>query len=267
MRKQGEGSRDNLRHGLNDISLKLITAVGTRQSLTLRGNYYSEDSNVTYSGLREDEYQQNPRQNPFRNDFFYGDRHGASATHSIVMNQKAILTTNIYGSIFNRHWWRQSSNSGQRPNNSSNPACGGMENLNTTCGIEGRLRRYTTWGVEPHLRFSHGLFGLRSDTDFGFRAHFENQDRRQENGARPTSRTGTIVESNVRKNEAYSVFLQNRFVAGKLALTPGIRVERIDYQRTNNLANGGAGITGETDVTQFVPGLGLAYSLREDPGL
>jgi Fe(3+) dicitrate transport protein len=260
MRKQGEGSRDNLRHGLNDVNLKLVTALGTRQSLTLRGNYYSEDSNVTYSGLREDEYRQNPRQNPFRNDFFYGDRQGASATHSIVMNERAIVTTNIYGSIFNRHWWRQSSNSNERPNDA---ACGGMQNLNTTCGIQGRLRRYTTWGVEPHLRFNHGLFGLKNDSDFGFRVHFENQDRRQENGTRPTSRTGTIVESNVRKNQAYSAFLQNRFVAGKFALTPGIRVERINYDRTNNLANGGAGVTGETAITQFVPGLGVAYGVSD----
>jgi Fe(3+) dicitrate transport protein len=264
MRKQGEGARENLRHGLNDVNLKLVTALGTRQSLTLRGNYYSEDSNVTYSGLREDEYRENPRQNPFRNDFFYGGRHGASATHSIILNERAIVTTNIYASIFNRDWWRQSSNSSQRPNDSADPACGGMINLNTTCGNEGRLRGYTTWGVEPHVRFNHGLFGIKNDSDFGFRVHFENQDRRQENGTRPMSRTGTIVESNVRKNQAYSVFLQNRFVAGKFALTPGIRVERIDYERTNNLADGGAGVTGETDLTQFVPGLGLAYSVRDD---
>src|SRR5688572_13826478 len=155
MRKQGEGSRENLRHGLNDVNLKLVTTLGARQSLTLKGNYYSEDSNVTYSGLREDEYGANPRQNPFRNDYFYGDRHGASATHSFVMNDRMMVTTNIYGSIFNRHWWRQSSNSNERPNDAANPACGGMANLNTTCGIQGRLRRYTTWGAAPQVRFSH----------------------------------------------------------------------------------------------------------------
>jgi len=263
-RKQGEGARENQRFGLSDINMKLVTTLNARQSLILKGNYYGEDSNVTYSGLREDEYRQNPRQNPFRNDFFYGDRYGASATHSVFLKNTVTITTNVYGAIFQRHWWRQSSNSSQRPNDSSDPACGGMVNLNTTCGNEGRLRRYTTWGVEPHLRFTHGLFRIKNETDFGFRIHFENQDRRQENGTSPNSRTGTIVESNVRKNQAFSAFVQNRFSSGKLAVTPGARIERINYERTNNLANGGAGVTGRTDLTQVVPGLGIAYSVRDD---
>jgi len=264
MRKQGEGARENQRFGVNDLNLKLVMSPGSRQSLTLRGNYYGEDSNVGYSGLRQDEYEQNPRQNPFSNDFFYGDRHGASATHSIVLNENSILTTNVYGAIFQRHWWRQSSNSNERPNDSGDPACGGMANLHTTCGNQGRLRRYTTWGVEPHLRARHQLLGVQSDADIGFRVHFEHQDRRQENGERPTSRTGTIVESNVRKNQAYAGFLQNRFSFGKLTVTPGVRVERILYERRNNLANGGAGVTGETDLTQVVPGIGAAYTLLND---
>lgn len=263
-RKQGEGARENQRFGLNDINLKMVSALGGRQSLTLKGNYYGEDSNVGYSGLREDEYRANPRQNPFRNDFFYGDRFGGAATHSVVVNPKTMVSTNIYGSVFQRHWWRQSSNSNERPNDSSNPSCAGMANLNSTCGIQGRLRRYTTWGVEPHVRINHALLGLKNDADAGFRVHFENQDRRQENGPRPTSRTGTIVESNVRKNRAYSAFVQNRFAAGKFAITPGVRIEHIDYERSNNLANAGAGVTGTTELTQVVPGIGLAYNLRED---
>ena len=69
MRKQGDGSRENLDFKLNDVNGKVVQTVGAGQTLTLRGNYYSEDSNVTYSGLRQDEYLANPRANPFRNDF------------------------------------------------------------------------------------------------------------------------------------------------------------------------------------------------------
>lgn len=263
-RKQGEGARENQRFGLSDINSKLVTTLNSRHSLTVRGNYYGEDSNVTYSGLREDEYRQNPRQNPFRNDYFYGDRYGASATHSVFLTDMATMTTNVYAAVFKRDWWRQSSNSNQRPNDSSDPACAGMSNLNTTCGNEGRLRRYTTLGVEPHLRVSHTLFGPRNEADLGFRIHFETQDRQQKNGTTPFSRSGAIVESNVRKNQAYSGFLQNRFAFGRLSLVPGGRIERVNYQRTNRLANGGTGVSGRTDLTQLVPGFGLAYNLRND---
>jgi Fe(3+) dicitrate transport protein len=82
MRKQGDGSRENLDFKLNDVNGKVVQTVGAGQTLTLRTNYYGEDSNVTYSGLRQDEYLANPRANPFSNDFFYADRYGTSATHA-----------------------------------------------------------------------------------------------------------------------------------------------------------------------------------------
>lgn len=93
----------------------------------------------------------------------------------------------------------------------------------------------------------------------GFRAHFEDQDRRQENGDRPNSRVGLLVENNERRNQAYSGFVQNRFVFGDLAITPGVRVEHVKYQRTNRLL----GVTGKTQLTQVVPGLGASYSPSE----
>jgi len=256
-RKQGEGARDNVRSGLNDFNFKSVTTFGTRHALTTRFNYYGEDSNVTYSGLTEAEYRADPRQNPFRNDFFYGDRFGASVTHALVFSDDVVLTTNLYGSFFKRHWWRQSSNSNERPNRlGSDPDCRGMQDLYTTCGNQGRLRKYYFLGAEPRLRVNHRLFGLRGEADFGFRAHFETQDRRQENGPEPLSRAGTLVEHNERRNQSYSAFAQNRFLAGDWAFTPGVRVEHVEYQRTNRLV----GAKGRTDLTKVVPGLGVSYS-------
>jgi Fe(3+) dicitrate transport protein len=76
---------------------------------------------------------------------------------------------------------------------------------------------------------------------------------------RRTQRSGVLVENNERKNSAYSVFLQNRFLLHDWTITPGVRVEHIKFQRTNRLANGGAGVTGRTELTQVVPGLGISY--------
>ncbi|HYE16190.1 MAG TPA: TonB-dependent receptor, partial [Pyrinomonadaceae bacterium] len=128
--------------------------------------------------------------------------------------------------------------------------------LDTTCGIQGRLRKYYFFGAEPRLRVAHGLFGVRSEADLGMRAHFETQDRRQENGDLPTSRAGTFVEHNERRNQAYSGFAQNRFQLGDWALTPGVRFEHVEYQRTNRLN----GVKGRTDLTKVVPGVGVSYT-------
>ena len=261
MRKQGDGARENTNSRLNDVNAKVLQAVGANQSWTFRGNYYSEDSNVTYSGLREDEYRSSPRANPFRNDFFYIDRSGASATHAYTLSGDVALTTNIYFTSFRRHWWRQSSNSAQRPNDAADPACGGMANLSTTCGNEGRLRQYYTWGVEPRVRLHHRAFGVPSEADFGLRLHFERQDRRQENGDAPTARAGTVVENNLRRNQAYATFVQNRFLLGGWTVTPGIRIEHVRFERVNRLASPAA--TGTTQLTQVIPGLGISYTAGE----
>jgi Fe(3+) dicitrate transport protein len=259
LRKQGEGARENVRSGLNDFNLKVVTTVSSRQVVTFRTNYYAERSRVTYSGLREDEYRAHPRQNPFRNDAFAGDRVGLSLTHLYVARPGLLFRTNLYGSWFGRDWWRQSSNSAQRPNDRSDPACGGMANLNTTCGNEGRLRRYTTWGIEPRAQAAFRLFGALNEADFGFRIHAERQERRQENGDRPTARSGVVVENNERRNSALSLFAQDRLVWGRWAVTPGLRVEHVRYQRTNRLA----GATGETSLTQLIPGIGIAFTASE----
>ena len=260
-RKQGEGARDDVRSGLNDFNFKSVTTFGARHAVTTKFNYYGEDSQVTYSGLTEAEFRADPRQNPFRNDHFYGDRFGGSVTHAFVFTPAAVLTTSAYGSYFKRHWWRQSSNSGERPNRlrtlaGGDPDCRGMQDLDTTCGNQGRLRKYYFFGAEPRLNVKHHLFGVRSSSDFGVRAHFETQDRRQENGDLPTSRAGALVEHNERRNQAYSAFAQNRFEFGDWAVTPGVRVEHVEYQRTNRLN----GAKGRTSLTKAVPGIGVSYS-------
>jgi Fe(3+) dicitrate transport protein len=259
-RKQGEGSRDNIRTSLNDLNFKILRPLGARQALALKLNYYGEDSRLTYSGLRLAEWLAAPRSNPFRNDSFNGDRVGGAVTHTVSLTPNAILNTNLYGSRFKRDWWRQSSNSAQRPNDSADPACGGMANLHTGCGNEGRLREYTTWGIDPKIRISHQLFGVRNEFDAGVRAHFETQERIQKNGGTALSRDGVVVEDNRRTTQGYSTFHQNRIFLGHFTLTPGLRIEHVRYDRTNRLFNGGLGAFGKTGLTQIIPGIGGAWN-------
>ena len=259
-RKQGDGARDNISSKLNDISTKVVQTLNDTNALTFKFSYYGEDSNVTYSGLTSAEYAADPRSNPFKNDFFYGDRYGFSASHAGVISSKAVVNTNFYANKFRRHWWRQSSNSGQRPNRLNvDPECLSMADLNTTCGNEGRLREYETYGIEPRFTFNYDAgTSFRGELQAGVRAHWEVQKRRQENGELPNSRSGTAVEINERRNDAYSGFVQNRFIFGDLAITPGVRFERIIIERKNLLVSPAA--FGRTTVSEVIPGIGVAYS-------
>lgn len=259
LRKQSDGARDNIRSELTDVMAKVSRSVGTTSQLALKANYYRERSQVTYSGLRDDEYRRDPRANPFANDRFAGDRAGASVVYRSLLWSRVALSGTAYASSFARDWWRQSSNSGQRPNDAADPRCQGMANLDTTCGNEGRLRRYRQAGVE--LRARHDFVaGVRHEIDFGIRIHGEHQDRRQENGDTPTARTGVLVESNVRGTGALSGFVQHRWLAGNWTITPGARVERISYSRTNRLL----ARSGRTSTSEFVPGLGVSWGPTAD---
>ncbi len=113
--------------------------------------------------------------------------------------------------------------------------------------------------ITPGSLISLRLFtAFRGEFQTGFRLHWEDQDRIQQNGDLPTSRTGVISENNHRATFAYSGFVQNRFVFGDLAITPGIRFERIKINRTNLLSNPVA--FGKTRSLAVIPGIGFAYS-------
>ncbi len=234
-----------------------------RQAVTVRASYYDETSQVTYSGLTLAEWQADPYQNPFQHDAMDAQRFGTSATHRFELSPAVTFTTNAYYTYFNRDWWRQSSNSAQRPNDASDPACAGMANLSTTCGNEGRLRQYWTAGLEPRAAVEHGLFGVDNVTEAGIRYHLEDQFRVQANGDDPTSRdpgTGRnagIREDSDRTVEALSAFVQNRFDFGRWTVTPGVRFEHVDYERTDNLT----GATGKSTVDEVVPGIGTTYEV------
>jgi Fe(3+) dicitrate transport protein len=261
--KESDGARENMNFRIADVNLKAVHEISERQAVTLRASWYDESSQVTYSGLTLAEWQQDPYQNPFRNDHMYADRWATSVTHRYELSPAVAFTTNAYYTSFSRDWWRQSSNSGQRPNDASDPACAGMANLLTTCGNEGRLRDYWTAGLEPRVRVDHALFGVDNVTEAGLRYHYEDQRRIQANGDRPDSRTaGTGTNAGIREDsdrtvEAYSAFVQNQFDFGGWTLTPGVRYERVEYERTNNQL----GLAGRSTVDELVPGLGATFEL------
>ena len=54
-----------------------------------------------------------------------------------------------------------------------------------------------------------------------------------------------------------SAFVQNRFDFGRWTVTPGVRFEHVDYERTDNLT----GATGESTVDEVIPGIGATFDV------
>lgn len=263
-RKQGDGARDNIHSKLNDVNFKTVASLSKSQALTLRANALTEDSQVSYSGLTEAEYRNfGARYNPFKNDNFKITRYGASATHNLQLRASTLVTTNLYFSNFSRDWWRQSSTTTDTQGGAAGTAfrdarlAGLRVNPDTLNSAQGRLRDYTTWGIEPRVKLVHAAFGVAGELQAGIKAHFENQDRMQMNGTSPTARTGSVVEDNLRETTAYSAFLVNRFFLGAWSLTPGLRYEHINSSRTNRLPGG---LSGSDDLGKWIPSLGATWN-------
>jgi Fe(3+) dicitrate transport protein len=261
-----DGVKENQGFAFSDFYLKAERDFGEGQLLVLRAGLYEEDSQVGYSGLTKAEFEANPRAYPFPNDSFITERFTASATHVWPMGPALELVTSAYAIWFDRDWWRQSSNSRQRPADSSDPLCGGMENLNIACGNEGRLREYNVYGLEARLFWEGAFLGAAAELEIGGRYQSERQNRLQINGDTPNARTpGTSINAGVRENNlryvrAWSGFLAATLDYGRISLSPGVRFEAIDYERVSRLT----GARGQTSVSELIPGLGFTIEARDD---
>ncbi|MBS3955382.1 MAG: TonB-dependent receptor plug domain-containing protein [Methylomicrobium sp.] len=255
--KESEGARDNTHSDINDFNIKGVYDIDSHNALTLRANYFQEDSQVTYSGITDAEMRNFGIQyNPFKNDTMKTDRWGTSLTHQLTFNDDVSLTTNAYWSHFHRDWWRQASTTTDGQCGFSNDrALGKAVNPDTCNSSQGRLRDYYSYGVEPRLHVNHRTLGIDNEFDMGFRAHFEEQYRTQEN-AKPLGGATTISEKNERDTEAYSGFAQNKFILGDWSLTPGVRIEHVNFSRTNELN----GASGQSSLTEVLPAFGTTYS-------
>lgn len=258
--KSGEGNRDNTNLNIDDLNFKVTKEINEAHAVTLRANYFSENSQVGYSGLTLAEYRNfGSEYYPYKNDSFDTTRYGTSLTHDWQLTDNALLTTNYYYSHFDRDWWRQASNSNDTLGLAG--ACTTLRNNRlagvrvdpTTCQAnQGRQRTYETYGVEPRLTVDHAIGQLEA----GFRLHYEEQDRRQDNGSSPNARSGVRVEDNLRETNAYSGYVSNRFDIGQFNITPVMRYEHIDNSRKNNLN----GQSGSDVLTEWVPGISAAYT-------
>lgn len=273
-----DGNRENQRLRIADFYTKGEWDLGDAGDVQLRLSHTREDSQVTYSGLTRAEFAANPRGNVFANDEFTIRRWSGVFAHGVDVGDWGTLRTNAYYHWFDRVWMRQSSNSGQRPNDASDPLCGGLANLNTTCGNEIRDRTYDTYGVETRLTIEHG--GDRGATEIGARWHREEQLRQQINSDTPTGRApGTSVNAGLRENNrryvtAFALFAQSDINLGPVTLQPGVRAEFIDFRRENLpisvIAAGrptGAFTTpssGRSSLDSIVPGFGATWRVTPD---
>lgn len=271
--KQSDGARQNMNSRLDDLNFKWAGQLNEDNRLVLRATHFREDSQLTYSGMTQREFDLlGARYNPFKNDFFNASRTGLSATHELKLDAGTRVLTSLYGAYFDRDWWRQASDTGSSGLNCLPATRNAGTALSATdlngCQTQGRLRQYTTAGIDSRIQKRHEAFGMAGEFEAGVKYQHEVQDRRQENYTSYTnylSRTGMAVgENQQRRTSAMSAFAANRFmVTERFAITPIVRVEHIRHERINFVND----TRGNSSFTEFVPGVGATYQLSPETQL
>lgn len=275
----------NQRAKVDDLTFKTVQELSDRTSIMAKFNYYREDSTVGYQGLSESQYATNARDNGFNNDQMDFRRIGFHVAVNHMFTATLSSTVNVFGHYITRAWGRQMTDVDGIPGSvctiSGTGTVGGgcttsnAINATATQAIpaNGRFlndRSYWVYGVEPRFHLDHGLFGIKSEADFGARFMHEESQRRQflnvQSGLGltcPPGQTGCLGEDTLRHTNAYALFFQNRFFITKdFTITPGFRVEHVNYEQLDRRAPTATatGVSTGTHITEVLPGIGLTYS-------
>lgn len=257
LKKRGDGIRREHGFDLQDIALKGMFKISSTQRITGKYSNFREDSRFSETGLTADEYLANPFRaggdfSLLRQERFTMTRNTAQVIHELDLSGAAKLSTQVYYTKTNR----QSRRIRELEYDSASNEFGLEDELAI------RPRSYETYGVEPKLQLRHNTFGLQNEAVFGFRYHQERIDRKKyefANTFADTPEGDERLKLNVRAVAAYA---QNTFLHGDWAVTPGIRFERITYDKL--LFSGDALDVLDDSLKHSkslaLPGLGVAWN-------
>ncbi|MCC7055633.1 MAG: TonB-dependent receptor [Gemmatimonadaceae bacterium] len=258
-RREGDGTRVGQHHRVQELSLRGTMPVPGSQQLSLSGGLYREASRYGEAGLSQEEFDADPYQNPLPNDVFDLTRQSLQLVHDAALPGAAALRTQVYGQRIVRTAWRQGSTSADRFGTGSYATtfrCQAGATSVDQCGNTGRPREYAFAGIEPRLTLPHAVGGFPATLETGVRWHEERIERREINGTTANARSGTLVRDNGIDLRAFSAFAREQIRAGRVTLTPGVRIEQVRAVNRNEIAD-----TRNADrYTEVLPGVGASWS-------
>lgn len=268
LRKQGDGFRQ-FNFGVTDFTGKLNYALTDNQTLGAKISLYDENSNSTYLGLTQRQFEIDPNGNPVPGDRLKVNRYFGSVNHQFVPNSTTLVNTTVYAYNTVRNWRRQDFDRARVAGRSYLSVFGDEtipgDAIFLRNGAGNRNREFNVAGIESRLSKEYSIAGNRSNFTGGAHFVYEKAFDDYIQGATSTSSDGILRDAETRPARGASLFAQNRFTIGKrFTVTPGLRYERYKYERhitrarVNNIPTD-VDLRGEDKVSAFVPGVGVTF--------
>ncbi|WP_222984702.1 TonB-dependent receptor family protein [Flagellimonas meishanensis] len=261
------------------------------QAFELKFQYSDENSNETYLGLTQEDFDASPfrRYAGSQEDEMVNDHLQFMGTHILNFTDNFRITTTGYFNDFSRNWYKVDfvTINGEREGIGSifgNPTTfapyidlvTGASNsgADDTLNARNNNRDYYSTGVQTKLDYHWTGENTFHDLEMGLRYHFDEEDRFQwiddyamidgnmqlVNAGIPGTNANRISDA-----RAFATYAMYKIKYKDLTLTPGLRYENITLRRkdygNNDVDRTGINLSErENKVDVFIPGMGFNYN-------
>ena len=281
----------------NDVNVKL--SVNTNpdksiyQSLTFNVGRTNEDSDETYLGLTQEDFNQDPfrRYAASQLDNMDAQQERYSIQHYIEIPKLFNVVTTAYRNDFHRNWYKlQSAGGASLSAILEDPTTYGAQYdlltgaTNTATGdlvVRANNRTYYSQGIQTtfDIEFETGRFA--HDIHVSTRIHRDQEDRFQhqdaygiENGVMELVTSGAPGSNanRIEQADAVSSYLFYKLNVGKFSFTPGIRNENVtiareDYGTADPDRVGDNLVIRSNKFDAWLPGMGVHYAINPNSSL
>ena len=271
---------------ISDYVVKLRVDTGEDatlpQALEVKLQYSDEASDETYLGLTEDDFREDPlrRYAASQEDVMRTDHSQVQLSHRLRAPGGVEVATVLYRNDFSRNWYKLNDVGGEGIGDLlADPAAfpelmavvRGATSEPGALRVRANNRDYYAQGVQSILSLELGETA-RHEIELSVRYHEDEEDRFQHDdryqmvdGRMVLTETGApgSQDNRVGEAKAWSLFAQDEIRLGRWTVVPGLRLETIDFTRTD-FATDDPRRTAPTRVREngvdaVIPGFGASY--------
>lgn len=250
------------------------------QELELKVKYSDEDSDETYVGITDTDFETDPyaRYSASQLDNMSTEHQQFQLNHTIDLSSSLTLSTTAYYNDFHRNWYKTSKIDGKSLGSGGVEAASEFDKNPTTAGlnvdIKANNRDYLSKGIQTSLALDLSDHQIK----IGARYHEDEMDRFQWvdkyllDQSYDMTKTSSGVpgsDSNrIDSAEAIALFVHDQFSFGDWIINAGLRFEDMKIMRNDWGKSDSDRLNTpsykENNVDVWLPSLALTYKLSDD---
>ncbi|MDG1752985.1 MAG: TonB-dependent receptor [Thalassotalea sp.] len=290
-RYQADGFKDinhsNAETGFvkNDILAKVLVhsdnAAKYYQELEFKVKYSDEDSDETYMGLKQTDFDSNPytRYSASQLDNMSTEHKQFQINHHIKLSDRFTLGTSAYYNDFSRNWYKTSKVNGDSLGSGGIDAAAAFDNASSdensiTVDIKANSRAYLSKGIQTTLDADFRDHQIK----FGARYHEDEMDRFQWVDKYLLDATFTMTQTSagapgtdsnrVDSAKAIALFVHDEYTIGDFIINAGLRYEDMTIERHDwGKSDTGRSLSPshkENNVDVLLPSLAVSYRVNDE---